>query len=135
MRIVFGTTASQTVLCEGAAGNQFPERLSISHQEAVDIKQPIRATKAKTYGRGNTQMRVSWLITREHANHAAALAFAFRHHGTLPKTGTVWFIAETNEGERTEYKLEDACLASTVLDPIIGCSTVHRYEISGGDIS
>jgi hypothetical protein len=104
--------------------------LRIGGKELVQSAQFLRASKGKSFARGNTSTDVSFQITREHATAQACEEFILEHHSSIPKTGNILFIAEGVTQRR--YKLSDACFEDVSHDQT-GVSSIHTYRFSGGD--
>ncbi len=129
MRITIGAVP----LCEGERSSQFPDRFAIDGKRLVQIREFLRADYAKPKGRGNRTHRIAFAVTREHANHRAAVEWSVAHEASIPESGQIQIIAEYRG--RTTYYLWYGEVESCVLDPIIGCSTVHTYTLIGGKLS
>lgn len=127
MRITIG----EFVICQGKAGNEYPDRFQVDSQEVVQVRRFLRAAAASPLPRGNTLTTVSFMIDREHASHAAACEFAALHHAEIPKTGDVVFRFEDAGGE-VEVQLAGGALQRHGVAPIIGVSTEHTYQFIGG---
>lgn len=133
MKILIQTGSQSFDLCKGADQSENVEHFAINGRELVQEPEGfLRATKTKTFARGNTKTRVRFTITKEHADFRTCEEYILDHHATIPKTGSVKFIAEGSG--QTERTLSDASLVSHDRDHI-GVTSIHTYEFTGGDFS
>lgn len=119
----------KVVLCEGDISGQYPEGLSIDGSRKIQIAEFLRATEAEPIGRGNRLRRISFSVTREHADHYTAMIWALDHESELPENGIVSFEFQGG-GNKTLY-LHHGQLETHRVSPIIGCSTIHSYNLVG----
>lgn len=119
------------------AGNpptEAPADFRIDGTELVDPKQRLRALSTKPEGRGNTQMTVSFTVTRLHASLRIAEGYMLKHETDLPKVGTVKFFTQDPNGSENEYYMHNAALQSHQ-GQHHGLTTIHNYQLTGGQIS
>jgi hypothetical protein len=123
-------TIDNVCICEGDEKSEYPDSFSSSLQRNVQIKETLRGTNAQPIGRGNALRRISFRVTREHADHRTALEWAVAHEAEIPENGDVKFVLQA-DGESV-YWFHDCQVEATQLDPIIGSTTVHSYSLVGG---
>jgi hypothetical protein len=127
MKITIGTFE----LCGGAAKDEFPDGMTLDDSYTVQVRKLIRATAAKPINRGNRTVNVSFSVTREHGDHRAACEYALKHSADIPTIGDVVFVCEATG--TTSLKLLNGTIQKHNVPQIIGCTTIHRYEIIGGE--
>jgi hypothetical protein len=128
-------SGSQTFdVCKGVVSDEFTEDLRINGMEMVQECQFLRAVVSKSYARGNTRTRVSFRMTKEHADMQTCEAFLLERHSEIPKTGDLLFSAESATGSGRTRTLSDAALFSHDRTQI-GVTSIHSFEFVGGDFS
>lgn len=126
-------TVNNVVLCEGQAKDEYPEQFAIDSQRVVQIAQYLRADNAEPIGRGNRIRRITFRVTREHASHRVACEWAVAHEVSIPQAGTVLIMFE--DTGTSKYYLHHGEVETVRCDPIIGCTTIHSYNLVGSLLS
>lgn len=117
-------------LAEGGARSV--SGFDLSAEESVDIAKPLRATYAKPFHRLNTVTRLSFSVSRVHADAITAQNFLVLHHASMPKTGTVTIVIEDPSGTTQNVYIAN-CVNLSSRGKIQGaCTTVNEYQIVGG---
>ena len=90
----------------------------------------FRASGVTPIDRKNEKTVVTFQRTRLHASIAAAEQFILEHADAIPRSGKVEFISDNSAVTRF---LEPAAI-SVVESSYLGVTTVHRYQIVGGQM-
>ena len=125
MRITLG----KFVLCEGTAGNQFPDSLGFNGKRVVDVAEFLRAADAVPSNRGNRKTTFAFTLTREHASHRAACEFAAMHEWMVPEVGAV--VLQLEGDGVTKLTFTNGVLEEVACDDVFGVSTIHTYSFIG----
>ena len=132
MKIYLLNASTKFFLCNGNDSGEHPEDFVLDGQEAVQVEGFLRAARSQAFARGNTATSVSFRVTKEHADAQAAEEYIATHHGAIPKTGALTFVAESAGGGGANRTLGDAALKATRRS-YIGCTSIFQFEFVGGD--
>lgn len=129
MRVTIGNT----VLAPG--GTSGPEQLEKDWEDELDIWHPAGEdgegrSEPRIQNLGGRVTRVTFEVTREHANFQAAEEYWLTHERTLPRTGAVEIRSEGVGGRFSRIRLPQATLHAGNAR-IVGKATIHRYTITG----
>jgi hypothetical protein len=135
MRISIKNSAGEVVLCRGEDSNEFPADYATHSAEQIQQAEGLRWPAAGVIGRLNFKTDVPFTVTREHADHQVACAFATDLIASIQAIAlagayTVTFVYEQSGAEITRL-LSDARLASFDCTPF-GCTTVSNFDLKGG---
>ena len=122
-----------TNLCDGPVRglevSGGPADLSVSGRTLTQPVNPIRATAATIYGRGNLVTTVSFRVTRLFSTGEAADVWAALHPGAVVRTGTLTITSGTTSKTMANANLEEVQCRS------FGASVIVTYRIPGGVLS
>jgi hypothetical protein len=129
MRILIG----KTVLFEGKLSGPEDGWRVRSVDEVQEIE-GLRADYKQVVNRGNTVNVLTLQATRDHGDNRTAEIFALTHKSTLPVSGDITLICESQTGAQTTLTLSDGTIHDVEIEQHGNC-TISRYTMSGGEIS
>lgn len=120
------------VLARGAVHCEFPENFKIQGVKELQVVSLIRAKEVKIFDRGNSQITITFKVTRQHNTANEARLYVMEHTTTaLALHGKAYF--ELEDGASTCFALQDASVRH-LSGHIDGLLSHYSYEIIGSKI-
>ena len=128
MRVRIAITPTPVDLA--TTGRDAAQDFRVNGSRIVQEAPLFRASGVTPIDRKNEKTVVTFTRTRLHSSIAAAEQFILEHADAIPRSGKVEFISDNSAVTRF---LEPAAI-SVVESSYLGVTTVHRYQIVGGQM-
>lgn len=121
------------VLSRGIHFCECPEHFKIQGIKEIQIVSLLRAKEVKIFDRGNSQITITFKISRQHSSANSALTHVMQHIvAIIGVHGNAYFDLE--DTAQTCFSLQNATIRQLSFY-IDGLTSYHSYEIIGSKIN